>query len=537
MHYDLIIIGGGPIGIVCGIEAQKAKLKYLILEKGVLVNSLYHFPTNMTFFSTSILLEIGEVPFISHSDKPTRTESLEYYRRIVAAWKLSIHLFEPVRQVIQFEHSFGVQTDKAMYTANKVIISTGFYDLEDRLNIRGEELPKVQHYYRDPHPYFMQNLAVIGGGNSACDAALECWQKGAQVTMIVRDSSLKDTIKYWIKPNIENRIKDGVIKAYFESTVKEIKPNSLIIQTNNEVVEIENDFVLALTGYQPDYQFLEDAGVQFQSDEFKTPIYKEDTLETNVPGLYLAGVIIGGLKTNKWFIENTRDHGTRIHKRYYQEIEVMKDIELVIFDCDGVLVDTEKLANKVFIEEVSKYGFKLTEAEAWEYFPGSRFAHCVAIVEDMNGRKLPAEFTDIYKKRSAEVFAMEVQPIPGVEQVLSKLKLPKVVASNGPKHTIKANLITSGLIRYFDEEHLFSAYEIQKWKPDPDLHLAVSKHFGINPANCLVIEDSVPGAQAAISAGMHVLGFLHDGRNQKLFSIDIPRFDHMEELFKYHFMG
>ena len=214
-----------------------------------------------------------------------------------------------------------------------------------------------------------------------------------------------------------------------------------------------------------------------------------------------------------------------------------KDIELIIFDCDGVLVDTEKLANRVFIEEVHKFGFKLTPEEAWEHFPGSRFITCVEYVESTNGKKMPLEFIDIYKKRSAEVFAAEVMPIPGVTEVLEKLKLPRVVASNGPKVTIKANLITSGLIRFFQEEHLFSAYDIQKWKPEPDMHLNVSKVLGIHPANCLVIEDSVPGAQAAIAAGMPVLGFMHDGRNQKLLSMDIPKFNDMEELFQYNFMS
>lgn len=214
----------------------------------------------------------------------------------------------------------------------------------------------------------------------------------------------------------------------------------------------------------------------------------------------------------------------------------MKNIELVIFDCDGVLVDTEKLANRIFIDEVRKYGFQLSEEEAWEHFPGSRFLSCVHYVEQTNGRKLPEEFTAIYKQKSAEVFAAEVQPIPGVTGILANLKLPKVVASNGPKNTIKANLLTSGLMQYFSDEHLFSAYDIQKWKPEPDMHLNVSKVMGIHPSNCLVIEDSVPGAQAAIAAGMHVLGFVHNGRNQKILSMDIQRFEHMEDLFQYSFM-
>ncbi|MEP7320573.1 MAG: YpdA family putative bacillithiol disulfide reductase [Saprospiraceae bacterium] len=321
MHYDLIIIGGGPIGIVCGIEAQKAKLNYLILEKGVLVNSLYHFPANMTFFSTSILLEVGDVPFISHTDKPTRSEALEYYRRITDSWKLSIHLFETVLDIKKTNSHFSIQTDKTTYTSDRTVIATGFYDIANTLNIPGENLEKVKHYYDDPHPYYRREVAVIGGGNSACDVALECWQKGGNVTMIIRDATLKETIKYWIRPNIENRIKDGVIKAYFGYTVKEIKPTSIIIQNETGSLEIQNEIVLAMTGYQPNYTFLEQAGIKFQNDEFRTPVYNEESLETNIPGLYLAGVIIGGMKTNKWFIENTRDHGTKIinHIKNIQE--------------------------------------------------------------------------------------------------------------------------------------------------------------------------------------------------------------------------
>jgi thioredoxin reductase (NADPH) len=312
MYYDLIIIGGGPIGIVCGIEAKKANLNYLILEKGVLVNSLYHFPENMTFFSTSVLLEIGEVPFISHSDKPTRSEALEYYRRIVESWKLNLHLYEPVHEVSKAMDLFTVRSSRGMYTAKHIIIATGFYDHPVKLNIPGEDLEKVSHYYHDPHPYYKQELAIVGGGNSACDAALECWQKGAHVTMIIRENEVKESIKYWIKPNIENRIKEGSIKAYFESGIQQIKPKHIVIKTKTGTIELPNDYVLALTGYLPDYAFLKAAGIACASDEFATPLFNENSLETNVPGLYLAGVIIGGLKTNKWFIENTRDHGLKI---------------------------------------------------------------------------------------------------------------------------------------------------------------------------------------------------------------------------------
>ncbi len=312
MHFDLIIIGAGPIGLVCGLEARQADLRFLILEKGLLVNALFNFPLNMTFFSTSLLLEIGDVPFISHTDKPTRSEALEYYRRVAHARQLPIHLYEEVHTLIKKNGKFEIATQRQSYSADHVILATGFYGKEVSLNIPGENLSKVKHYYDDPHPYFQQQLAVIGGGNSACDAALECWQKGAKVTMIVRDSGLKDTIKYWIKPNIENRIKEGSILAYFNATVIKINPQYITIQQENKVIELPNDFVLAMTGYQPDYGFLEEAGIAFQTDEFQTPIYDEVTLESSVPGLYLAGVLLGGRKTNKWFIENTRDHGQKI---------------------------------------------------------------------------------------------------------------------------------------------------------------------------------------------------------------------------------
>lgn len=312
MHLDLIIIGGGPIGMVCGIEAKKAGLESLILEKGTLVNSLYHFPANMSFFSTSLLLEIGDVPFISHADKPTRTEALEYYRRISTAWQLPIHLYETVKQIEKREAGFSVVSDKAAYTCDYVVVATGFYDQFIPLNIPGENLPKVKHYYDEAHPYYQQKLAVIGAGNSACDVALECLQKGAQVTLIVRSPQLKESIKYWIRPNIENRIKDQSIRAFFNTELVEIKENSIIIRQDGQLHELENDFVLAMTGYRPDYNFLTSIGIRYDSDEFCTPLYNEETLESSLPGLYLAGVIIGGMKTNKWFIENTRDHGKKI---------------------------------------------------------------------------------------------------------------------------------------------------------------------------------------------------------------------------------
>jgi thioredoxin reductase (NADPH) len=308
---DVIIIGAGPIGLACGIEAKKAGLDYVIIEKGCLVNSLYNYPVNMTFFSTSERLEIGNVPFISNNAKPTRAEALEYYRRVCSSNELNVKLYEPVEE-IKKEKFFSIKTIKTEYQSRTVILALGFYDLPYLLNVPGEDLPKVKHYYDEPHPYFAQKVLIVGAANSAVDAALETWRKDAEVTMVIRESTLRESVKYWVKPDIENRISEGSIKAYFNSSIKEIAPNSVIIKTPEGEVTIENDFVLAMTGYQPPFDFMRFAGVQFQDDPFHTPVYNEETLETNVPGLYLAGVVCGGLKTNKWFIENSRVHAEAI---------------------------------------------------------------------------------------------------------------------------------------------------------------------------------------------------------------------------------
>ena len=310
--YDVIIIGAGPIGLACGIEAKKAGLKYLIIEKGCLVNSLYHYPLNMTFFSTSERLEIGEVPFISHGPKPNRAESLEYYRRVCSTWNLTVRLYEKVEAVVSENGTHNVATTKGNYNAKAIILSLGFYDLPYLLNVPGEDLPKVKHYYDEPHPYFGQNIIVVGAANSAVDVALETYRKGANVTMVIREPSILETVKYWVKPDIENRIMEGSIKAFFNSDVLEVKPSSVTIKTPDGTKEIENDFVLAMTGYQPPFEFMESCGVKFQDDEFHTPVYNEKTMETNVKNLFLAGVVCGGLKTNKWFIENSRVHAAMI---------------------------------------------------------------------------------------------------------------------------------------------------------------------------------------------------------------------------------
>lgn len=305
---DLIIIGGGPIGLACAIEAQKAGMSYVILEKGCLVNSLYHYPQNMTFFSTSERLEIGNVPFISNSPKPTRSEALEYYRRVCTSWKLNVKLYEKVEEVKKEGTTFQIKTSKGNYQSKAVILSLGFYDLPYLLNVEGEQLPKVKHYYNEPHPYFGQKVAVIGAANSAVDVALETWRKGAEVTMIIRESAIRESVKYWVKPDIENRIKEGSIKVFFSSEVIRISLNAIEISTpvGNEI--LENDFVLAMTGYQPPFDFMKSIGITFHDDEYHTPVYDEETMESNVTNLYLAGVVCGGLKTNKWFIENSRVH-------------------------------------------------------------------------------------------------------------------------------------------------------------------------------------------------------------------------------------
>jgi thioredoxin reductase (NADPH) len=308
-----LIIGGGPIGLTCGLEARARGLDYVILEKGCLVNSLYHYPVNMTFFSTSERLEIGGIPFVSNNAKPTRNEALEYYRRVAVSAKLNIQLFEEVTRVQRDGTVFVVNTSKhKTYTAKNLVIATGFYDIPFRLNVPGEDLPKVTHYYSDPHFYAFQKVLVIGANNSAVDAALETWRKGAEVTMVVRKEDIGQRVKYWVRPDIINRIKEGAIKAYFETEIVEIKEQQVIIQTPEGLVAIDNDRVIAATGYQPNLQFLEKLGIELSADETRKPAYDPGTHETNVAGIYLAGVICGGMDTHSLFIENSREHAVKI---------------------------------------------------------------------------------------------------------------------------------------------------------------------------------------------------------------------------------
>ncbi len=313
MHYDVLIIGGGPTGINCAIAAQQAGLSTLILEKGMLVDSLFHFPTNMTFFSTSRRLEIAGIPFISHLDKPTRQEALEYYRRLVDHFDLNIHLYEPVEGMQAEALGYRIQTSKGSYQTRSVIVATGFYDTPRLLNVPGEALPKVKHYYDDPHPYMGQKVLVIGARNSACDAALECWSKGAEVRMAIRGDAIDQKVKYWIRPNIVNRIKEGSIPAYFRTVVKAIRPKEVLLEGPEGEFTIENDWVLAMTGYQPNFELLQGLGIEIpEDDKNRVPVYDKETLETNLPGVYLAGVVCSGMQTSTLFIENTRDHAERI---------------------------------------------------------------------------------------------------------------------------------------------------------------------------------------------------------------------------------
>ncbi|WP_018127384.1 YpdA family putative bacillithiol disulfide reductase [Balneola vulgaris] len=308
----VIIIGAGPIGLATGIQLKQRNIPFKIIEKGCLVNSLFNYPTNMTFFSTSDRLEIGGVPFISHGPKPTRSEALEYYRRVAESYELPIHLYEAVQALEGTDGDFTVTTDKDIYKASKVVVATGFYGSANMMNVPGEELPKVKHYYDEPHPYAWQKVLVVGGGNSAVDAALECYRAGAEVSMAVKYDTIKPSVKYWVKPDIENRIKKEEVKGYFNTTVKEIREKEVVLDTPDGEKIIKNDFVLAMTGYHPNYPLMEKLQVELTEDEKCMPVYNEDSLETKRKGVYVAGVVCGGLDTSRLFIENSRVHADQI---------------------------------------------------------------------------------------------------------------------------------------------------------------------------------------------------------------------------------
>ncbi len=310
-QYDVIIVGAGPIGIACGVEAKRRGLRPLLIEKGSLLNAIYEFPTNLVFFSTSNLLEIGDVPFITSGPKPTRLEILRYYTRLAEHYELEFKIYERVEQVLREEDGgYRVSTSRQRsYRASYVVLAIGFYDFPNMLDIPGEDLPKVSHYYREAHPYYRQKVAVIGGQNSAVETALELYRNNAEVTLIHREPKLGRSVKYWIMPDIENRIKEGSIKAYFDTVVTRIDPDTITLQTKGgKPFTIENDFVLAMTGYHPDYDFLEKVGVEL-NPETKKPSYDPETMQTNVDDVYIAGVACGGLTDiNKIFIENGREH-------------------------------------------------------------------------------------------------------------------------------------------------------------------------------------------------------------------------------------
>ncbi|QIE60405.1 YpdA family putative bacillithiol disulfide reductase [Rasiella rasia] len=315
---DVLIIGGGPIGIACALACKSKNLSYTVLEKGALTNSLFNYPLNMQFFSTSEKLELDNIPFISKAPKPGRDEALEYYRRVAVSNKLKINLFERVLSVRKEDGVFTVVSEKQTYKAHHVIVATGFYDIPKVLNVPGENLSKVSHYYKEAHPYVFQKTIIVGASNSAVDAALEIWRKGGDVTMVIRGESIGERVKYWVKPDIENRIKEGSIKVYFNSEISEIRAHEVVITTSKGKKTLENDYVLALTGYLPNFSFLKSIGITL-SEEKNVPQYNDKTMESNVAGLYLAGVICGGVATHTWFIENSRVHAQLIISHVVKE--------------------------------------------------------------------------------------------------------------------------------------------------------------------------------------------------------------------------
>lgn len=314
--FDTVVVGAGPTGLACGIELERRGVKTVLIEKGCVVNSIYNYPTHMTFFTTPELLEIGDLPMTSLNEKPNRTEALKYYRRVAEHYKLNIRQYERVDRIEGSDLDFRVHTTDRLgcrhaFAARKIVLATGYYDVANKLNVPGEELPKVLHYYKEPHPYYNHDVAVIGAKNSAAIAALELWWTGARVTLIHRGTGISDRVKYWIRPNIENRIKNREIPAYFRSRVVEILADSIRVETPEGEISLKNDFVFALIGYQPDLEFLNATGITLEPQS-QRPRTDPETLESETPGVYLAGVIVAGMHTNEIFIENGRFHGRQI---------------------------------------------------------------------------------------------------------------------------------------------------------------------------------------------------------------------------------
>ena len=327
-HFDVLVIGAGPTGMACAIEAQRAGFTSVMVDKGCLVNSLFHYPANMVFFTTPELLEIGDIPFTTANQKPNRSEALEYYRNVAQHYRLDVRQYQRVASVTGYDGAFRVETQDLHghdheYVARKIVVATGYYDRPNYMGIPGEDLSKVMHYYKDPHPYFDMDVLVIGAKNSASIAALELWRRGSRVTMVHRGPEIHSNVKYWIKPDIENRIKNGEVTAYFNSCVLEIKPEEVRLKTPDGERVLKNDFVFALTGYHPDYEFLESVGIELTRPEMK-PVCDPLTFESNVPGIYVAGVVVSGSRTSEIFIENGRFHGRQIAEDLKTKLQVAR---------------------------------------------------------------------------------------------------------------------------------------------------------------------------------------------------------------------
>lgn len=327
-HFDLLVIGAGPTGMACAIEAQRAGFTSAMVDKGCLVNSLFHYPANMVFFTTPELLEIGDIPFTTANQKPNRSEALEYYRNVAQHYRLDVRQYQRVASVTGYDGAFRVETQDLHghdheYVARKIVVATGYYDRPNYLGIPGEDLPKVMHYYKDPHPYFDMDVLVIGAKNSASIAALELWRRGSRVTMVHRGPDIHRNVKYWIKPDIENRIKNGEVTAYFNSCVLQISPEEVRLKTPDGERMLKNDFVFALTGYHPDYEFLESVGIELTRPEMR-PVCDLRTFESNVPGIYVAGCVVSGSKTSEIFIENGRFHGKQIADDLKTKLQVAR---------------------------------------------------------------------------------------------------------------------------------------------------------------------------------------------------------------------